>query len=143
MTLKVKDSEDYIEEGTDGKQFWEYEASKLEKRESGKLYIASSKDEENDDHIDFDMYKEYKKGAIKENGNQYIITLTSPKVKGNPSKVVFYINKSNYHPTAIEAKMTFTMKMTITNIKFGVSDNVFVFDTKKYPNAKIIRKKTL
>jgi hypothetical protein len=30
--------------------------------------------------------------------------------------------------------------MTVTKIKLGVSDNTFVFDPKKYPNAVVVRK---
>jgi len=30
--------------------------------------------------------------------------------------------------------------MTVTKIKFGVSDDIFKFDPKKYPNAVIVRK---
>jgi hypothetical protein len=33
-----------------------------------------------------------------------------------------------------------TAKMTVTKVKIGVSDDVFVFDPKKYPNAVVVRK---
>ncbi|KWW24550.1 MAG: hypothetical protein F082_1651 [bacterium F082] len=33
-----------------------------------------------------------------------------------------------------------SMTMTVTKIKFGVSDDVFKFDPKNYPNAIIVRK---
>ena len=43
--------------------------------------------------------------------------------------------------TEMEAKVKIaSMKMTVTKIKLGVSDNVFVLDPKKYPNAVVVRK---
>jgi hypothetical protein len=33
-----------------------------------------------------------------------------------------------------------SMKMTVTKIKLGLSDNVFFFNPKKYPNAVVVRK---
>ena len=43
-------------------------------------------------------------------------------------------------PIAIVKVSIASMKMTVTKIKLGVSDNVFVLDTKKYPNAVVVRK---
>ena len=39
------------------------------------------------------------------------------------------------HVGAVITSMNGTMK-----IKYGVNDNVFVFDPKKYPNAVVVRK---
>ena len=46
-----------------------------------------------------------------------------------------------YYFREMKAKQSgVSMTMTVTKIKFGVSDDVFKFDPKNYPNAIIVRK---
>ena len=51
------------------------------------------------------------------------------------------ISKDKYHFREMKAKQSgVSMTMTVTKIKFGVSDDIFKFDPKNYPNAVIVRK---
>ena len=51
------------------------------------------------------------------------------------------IEKDKYLLHEYETKVSVaSMKMTVTRIKYGVSDNVFILDPKKYPNAVVVRK---
>ena len=125
-----------MEEGYDGKQSWEYDSTKE------LLTIDSSPDEvKNDNDFDLAMVSMYNKAKMKTTDNAYEITLTSPKDKEVPDKLVVKARRSDCRPT----EMAFGSGMkkatiTIESIKKGVADSVFEFDTKKYPNAKVVRK---
>ena len=55
--------------------------------------------------------------------------------------MVVKIDKDKYYFREMKAKQSgVSMTMTVTKIKFGVSDDVFKFDLKNYPNAIIVRK---
>lgn len=55
--------------------------------------------------------------------------------------MVVKIDKDKYYFREMKAKQSgVSMTMTVTKIKFGVSDDVFKFDPKNYPNAIIVRK---
>ena len=143
MTMKVLGHKLVEEEGFDGKQYWKF-VSSGSKNNPDTLFIAPAKKKEYGDDIDINCHKYYSKGEIKLKKDKYFITFTSPKNDELPSKVEFCINKNNYHPVQFDAKKSgVSMTMTVKSIKFGVSDNVFTLDMKKYPNAKIIRRKTL
>ena len=122
--------------GTDGKQSWMYD-------ETGQtLTIEQSPVMPKDDNnVDLGLVKEYKKAVMKQAGDSYEITLTEPKSKDSPGKMVLTVHGSDCRPTkmVIGSGMK-KMSMTIESIKKGVPDNVFVLDTSKFPNAKIVRK---
>ena len=85
--------------------------------------------------------KEYKKAKLKTTDKFYEITFTEPLKKDTPKKSIIRIVKDTYMLHQYETKVSIaSMKMTVTKIKLGVSDNVFVFDPKKYPNAVVVRK---
>lgn len=85
--------------------------------------------------------KEYKKAKLKTTNKHYEITFTEPLNKEMPKKSIIRIDKNKYLLHEYETKVSIaSMKMTVTRIKYGVSDNVFVLDPKKYPNAVVVRK---
>ena len=50
------------------------------------------------------------------------------------------IRKNNYHFYEMESKQSgVSVRMTASKIKFGVSDNIFKLDMKKFPGATVIR----
>ena len=122
--------------GCDGKQTWTYDP------QEGTLTIEKDTElKKNDNSVDLKLVSEYKKAKMKTTDNAYEITLTEPKDKENPSKMVLTARRSDCRPMEMTMgsglkKLTFT----IVSIKKGVPDNVFVLDTSKYPNVKIVKK---
>ena len=145
MVMKVLGREVRTEEGFDGTQEWSYRHIDLKKK--GKevkdtLTIKkSAKKSESDYDIDFNMDKDYKTATVKVSGRYYELTFTNPVKKDDPKKVVVKIDKDKYYFREMKAKQSgVSMTMTVTKIKFGVSDDIFKFDPKNYPNAVIVRK---
>ena len=145
MVMKVLGREVRTEEGFDGTQEWSYRHIDLKKK--GKevkdtLTIKkSAKKSESDYDIDFNMDKDYKTATVKVSGRYYELTFTNPVKKDDPKKVVVKIDKDKYYFREMKAKQSgVSMNMTVTKIKFGVSDDIFKFDPKNYPNAVIVRK---
>ena len=145
MVMKVLGREVRTEEGFDGTQEWSYRHIDLQKK--GKevkdtLTIKkTTKKSERDYDIDFSVDKDYKTATVKVSGRYYELTFTNPIKKDDPKKMVVKIDKDKYYFREMKAKQSgVSMTMTVTKIKFGVSDNVFKFNPKNYPNAIIVRK---
>ena len=145
IVMKVLGREVKTEEGFDGTQEWSYRHIDLKKK--GKevkdtLTIKkTAKKSESDYDIDFSVDKEYKTATVKVSGRYYELTFTNPIKKDDPKKMVVKIDKDKYYFREMKAKQSgVSMTMTVTKIKFGVSDDVFKFDPKNYPNAIIVRK---
>lgn len=145
VVMKVLGREIRMDEGFDGTQEWSYRHIDLKKK--GKevkdtLTIKkSAKKSESDYDIDFNIDKDYKTATVKVSGRYYELTFTNPVKKDDPKKVVVKIDKDKYYFREMKAKQSgVSMTMTVTKIKFGVSDDIFKFDPKNYPNAVIVRK---
>ena len=145
MESKVFGKELAAESGFDGQQEWEYSHWKDDEdnkaRRDTLTIKKTTKKPKNENAVDFEMYKNYKTGTIKLNGQYYEITLTKPVKKDLPSKVVMLVDKDKYYFREMKTKhkgVSVTMKMT--KIKIGVSDDAFKLDPKKYPNAVVVRK---
>lgn len=144
ISLKILGREAKSEVGCDGKQEWKYKprikAGDVDRQDT--LYITPVKGKSKGDYtIDFGLDKEYKKATMKEKDGRYEITFTEPRDSEMPKKTIMRINKSNYHFYEIESKGGgVSMRMTATKIKFGVSDDLFKLDQKKYPGAVVVRK---
>ena len=139
--MKVMGHEIYSETGYDGTQTWRYlKASDDEERDT--LIITKSVKKGKDKFsINMGLDKDYKKAKLKTTDKHYEITFTGPLNKDMPKKSIIRIDKNKYLLHEYETKVSLaSMKMTVTRIKYGVSDNVFVLDPKKYPNAVVVRK---
>ena len=139
MTMKLMGKELLTEEGYDGVQEWTYTS------EFGKDTLVikkAAKKSKGDYDLDFDLDKEYKTAKMKVVKDRYYeVTFTNPISKDVPKSSVMVIDKNNYsfHEFRVKEGML-KMKLTATKITVGVSDQIFVLDLKKYPNAKVIRK---
>ena len=145
MVMKVLGREIRMDEGFDGTQEWSYrhiDFKKKGKEVKDTLTIKkTAKKSESDYDIDFNMDKDYKTATVKVSGRYYELTFTNPVKKDDPKKVVVKIDKDKYYFREMKAKQSgVSMTMTVTKIKFGVSDDIFKFDPKNYPNAVIVRK---
>ena len=141
VNFKVKGHEIYRETGYDGTQTWSYEKA-VDKDERDTLTITKGAQKKKEKFsVDMGLDKEYKKAKLKTTDKFYEITFTGPLKKDTPKKSIVRIVKDTYMLHQYETKVSIaTMKMTVTKVKLGVSDNVFVFDPKKYPNAVVVRK---
>ena len=145
VVMKVLGREIRMDEGFDGTQEWSYrhiDFKKKGKEVKDTLTIKkSAKKSESDYDIDFNIDKDYKTATVKVSGRYYELTFTNPVKKDDPKKVVVKIDKDKYYFREMNAKQSgVSMTMTVTKIKFGVSDDIFKFDPKNYPNAVIVRK---
>ena len=143
MKMKGMGMEMYEESGFDGTYDWTYKKAfgKKEKEKDSLIIKPADKKSKEDTSIDLEIYKEYKKAKMKVSGKYYEITLTSPVKKDDPKKMIMKIDKDNYNFREMWAKAgPGSMTVTVTRIKIGVSDDVFKFDPKKYPNAVVVRK---
>ena len=141
IQMKVMGHEIYTETGFDGTQTWRYsKAADDEERDT--LTITKGALKKKDKFaIDMGLDMKYKKAKLKTTDKHYEITFTEPLNKETPKKSIIRIDKNKYLLHEYETKVSIAkMKMTVTRIKYGVSDNVFVFDPKKYPNAVVVRK---
>ena len=141
VNFKVKGHEIYRETGYDGTQTWSYEKA-VDKDERDTLTITKGAQKKKEKFsVDMGLDKEYKKAKLKTTDKFYEITFTGPLTKDTPKKSIIRIVKDTYMLHQYETKVSIaSVKMTVTKIKFGVSDNVFAFDPKKYPNAVVVRK---
>lgn len=145
VVMKVLGREIRMDEGFDGTQEWSYrhiDFKKKGKEVKDTLTIKkSAKKSESDYDIDFNIDKDYKTATVKVSGRYYELTFTNPVKKDDPKKVVVKIDKDKYYFREMKAKQSgVSMTMTVTKIKLGVSDDIFKFDPKNYPNAVIVRK---
>lgn len=145
VVMKVLGREIRMDEGFDGTQEWSYrhiDFKKKGKEVKDTLTIKkSAKKSESNYDIDFNIDKDYKTATVKVSGRYYELTFTNPVKKDDPKKVVVKIDKDKYYFREMKAKQSgVSMTMTVTKIKFGVSDDIFKFDPKNYPNAVIVRK---
>jgi len=141
MKMKVKGHEMYRETGYDGTQTWTYgKAVDEEERDTLTITKGAQKKKEKFS-VNMGLDKEYKNAKLKTTDKFYEITFTGPLKKDTPKKSIVRIVKDTYMLHEYETKVSIaSMKMTVTKIKLGVSDNLFVFDPKKYPNAVVVRK---
>ena len=145
VVMKVLGREIRMDEGFDGTQEWSYRHIDLKKKgkevkDTLTIKKSAKKSESNYD-IDFNIDKDYKTATVKVSGRYYELTFTNPVKKDDPKKVVVKIDKDKYYFREMKAKQSgVSMTMTVTKIKFGVSDDIFKFDPKNYPNAVIVRK---
>ena len=141
LSMKVKGHEMYRETGYDGTQTWSYEKA-VDKDERDTLTITKGAQKKKEKFsVDMGLDKEYKKAKLKTTDKFYEITFTGPLTKDMPKKSIIRIVKDTYMLHQYETKVSIaSVKMTVTKIKLGVSDNVFNFDPKKYPNAVVVRK---
>ena len=141
VQFKVKGHEMYREMGYDGTQTWSYEKA-IDKDERDTLTITKGAQKKKEKFaVNMGMDKEYKKAKLKTTDKFYEITFTGPLTKDTPKKSIIRIVKDTYMLHQYETKVSIaSVKMTVTKIKLGVSDNVFNFDPKKYPNAVVVRK---
>ena len=141
VQMKALGHDIYHETGFDGTQTWRYsKAADDEERDT--LTITKGALKKKDKFaIDMGLDMKYKKAKLKTTDKHYEITFTEPLNKEMPRKSIIRIDKNKYLLHEYETKVSIaSMKMTVTRIKYGVSDNVFVFDPKKYPNAVVVRK---
>ena len=145
LVMKVLGREVRTEEGFDGTQEWCYRHIDLKKK--GKEFKdtltvkKTAKKSKSDYDIDFGIDKDYKTATVKVSGQYYELTFTNPVKKDDPKKVVVKIDKDKYYFREMKAKQSgVSMTMTVSKIKFGVSDDIFKFNPKNYPNAVIVRK---
>ncbi len=141
LSMKVKGHEMYRETGYDGTQTWSYEKA-VDKDERDTLTITKGAQKKKEKFsVDMGLDKEYKKAKLKTTDKFYEITFTGPLTKDTPKKSIVRIVKDTYMLHQYETKVSIaSMKLTVTKIKLGLSDNVFTFDPKKYPNAVVVRK---
>ena len=141
LSMKVKGHEMYREMGYDGTQTWSYEKA-VDEEERDTLTITKGAQKKKEKFsVDMGLDKEYKKAKLKTTDKFYEITFTGPLKKDTPKKSIIRIVKDTYMLHQYETKVSIaSMKMTVTKIKLGLSDNVFFFNPKKYPNAVVVRK---
>ncbi len=141
LSMKVKGHEMYRETGYDGTQTWSYEKA-VDEEERDTLTITKGAQKKKEKFsVDMGLDKEYKNAKLKTTDKFYEITFTGPLKKDTPKKSIVRIVKDTYMLHEYETKVSIvSMKMTVTKIKLGLSDNVFFFNPKKYPNAVVVRK---
>ena len=141
LKMKAMGHEMYSETGFDGTQVWRY-GKAVDEEERDTLTIKKGPKKTKDKFsINMDLDMMYKKAKLKTNDKYYEIAFTGPLNKDTPKKSILRIEKGKYLLREYETKVSIaSVKMTVTRIKYGVSDNMFVLDTKKYPNAVVVRK---
>ena len=142
---KLLGKEMVVETGFDGQQEWDYTHFKNDEdtkaRRDTLTIKKTTKKPKYENTVDFEMYKNYKTGTIKLDGQNYEITLTKPVKEKLPTKVVMLVDRDKYYFRQMKTKTKgVSMTMRMTKIKIGVSDDAFKLDLKKYPNAVVVRK---
>ena len=141
MKMNALGHDIYHETGYDGTQSWNYSKASDEDERDTLTIIKGPKKSKEKFSVNMGLDKDYKKATLKTTDKFYEITFTEPLKKDMPKKSIIRIVKDTYMLHQYETKVSIaSMKMTVTKIKLGVSDNVFVFDPKKYPNAVVVRK---
>ena len=139
--MKVLDREVYTETGYDGTQTWRYSKAADEEERDTLTITKGALKKKDKFSVNMGLDKDYKKAKLKTTDKHYEITFTEPVNKEMPKKSIIRIDKNKYLLHEYETKVSIaSVKMTVTRIKYGVSDNIFVFDPKKYPNAVVVRK---
>ena len=141
VQMKALGHDIYHETGFDGTQTWKYSKAADDEERDTLTITKSAKKSKEKYSINLGLDKEYKKAKLKTTDKYYEITFTDPLKKKTPKKAILRIEKDKYLLHEYETKVSVaSVKMTVTRIKYGVSDNVFVLDPKKYPNAVVVRK---
>lgn len=141
IKIKALGHELYSETGFDGTQEWHYEKAADEEERDTLTITKGPKKSKDKFSVNLGLDKEYKKAKLKTTDKYYEITFTGPLKKDSPKKSIIRIDKDKYLLREYETKVSIaSVKMTVTRVKYGVSDNVFVLETKKYSNAVVIRK---
>ena len=141
MKMKALGHDIYHESGFDGTQSWNYSKASDEDERDTLIITKGAQKKKDKFSVNMGLDKEYKKAKLKTTDKFYAITFTGPLKKDMPKKSNIRIVKDTYMLHQYETKVSIaSMKMTVTKIKLGVSDNVFVFDPKKYSNAVVVRK---
>ena len=141
VQLKVLGREVYSEKGYDGTQTWRYSKASDDEERDTLTITKGAKRGKDKFSVDMGLDTKYKKAKLKTTDKHYEITFTGPLKKDTPKKCIIRIDKNKYLLHEYETKVSIaSMKMTVTRIKYGVSDNVFVLDSKRYPNAVVVRK---
>ena len=135
VTLKALGKEFTEVNGYDGEQEWTYES-----KSDSLIITKSDKKEKGDYDIDLELHEEYNTAKMKVKNGNYEITFTDPKTKDAPKKAEMIINKDYFLQEISMKQGPLSVKMTVTNIKIGVNDNIFKLDMSKYPTAKVVRK---
>lgn len=138
------------ENGFDGHQSWSFKHVKLtdKDKKKGKEYkdtltITKGAKAEKDDEfeLEFDFDKSYRKATVKQSGRYKVITFSNPVDKDDPKKVTVKVDTEKMLLREVSMKESIAkITMTVTRVKYGVSDNFFVLDTSKFPGAVIVRK---
>ena len=146
MSMKILGREVRTEVGCDGTQEWKYKF-RLKTKDTDRrdtLFISPAKKgnkTRGGGEIDFNLHEEYSKATMKEKDGVYEITFTKPKDKDMPKKSIMRIRQGNYHFSEMVTKQSgVNVRIRATEIKFGVSDDIFRLDLKKFPGATIVRK---
>lgn len=141
VSVKAMGKEMYTEQGYDGTQEWEFTKATGKEERDSLIITKKTKKSKGEYDVDLDFDKEYSKAKLKETSKFWEITFTEPKDKDAPKKTTVKIVKNTYMLHEIEAKQSIaTMRMTVTKMKVGVSDDVFKLDMQKFPNAVVVRK---
>ena len=141
VQMKALGHDIYHETGFDGTQTWKYSKAADDEERDTLIITKGPKKGKDKFSINMSLDKEYKKAKLKTTDKHYEITFTEPLNKEMPRKSIIRIDKNKYMLHEYETKVSIaSMKMTVTRIKYGVSDNMFVLDLKKYPNAVVVRK---
>jgi len=138
MTVKAMGQELITEGGFDGEYEWEHNKG----LGADTLYITkTTKKSEGEYDIDFNLDQEYRKAKMNKEGDYYVIDFSDPKDSDAPGKVTMKINAKNYYFHEMKtSKSGATMTLTLTKVRTGVQDAIFLFDPKKFPNAVVVRK---
>jgi hypothetical protein len=142
-TMKILGKTAHIESGFDGQQEWDYKHLDLKKEnKKDTLYIKKvTKKSKADYDVDFGLDKSYRKATIKLKDKYHVITFTNPISKDDPKKVTVKVDTEKMLLREVSMKESIAkITMTVTRVKYGVSDNFFVLDTSKFPGAVIVRK---
>jgi len=143
MTMGALGTEIKTETGFDGSQYWMYTQSGR-KGVADTLYIAPKRESADDYDFDVDVFKSYNDGSMKLKDGVYEITLKGPKEKDMPTKMVVYVNRTDYRLLQMKMKKGLvSIEMTFDKVKYGVSDSRFVLDPKNYPGAVVVHKEAL
>jgi len=114
-------------------------------KEDNEVKLLNPKDQKSNDLADkFNLVRQCK-CILESEGRCWKLTLTPTKELDVPIKQgIVYINKQNYQPVQLKVKWhIFWITVDITNFTTGTfSDNLFNFPKSKYPNVKVIDKRS-
>ncbi|MBR4506422.1 MAG: hypothetical protein IKP21_06580 [Bacteroidales bacterium] len=137
MTMKVLNMSVTFLSGYDGNESWEVRNY----GESDTIRISKGRKDKDDEGIDLDMAKGFRKAKMKLKDGYYEIDYSDPvDKKSELKKLSMKVSAKNYYlremrTSAKGAKVV----MTITKVKIGLSDSYFKLDMSKYPDAVVVR----